>query len=298
MQDIWQKTAKLISTSGLVVPVPGQPPSSHNRIVASAHGEPHHITCKSSGQFLCSGICPRFSSYKICQHTVAAAKVTNNLNKFCQWWRMQRHTADIESLAMSGLPTGIAGQKSGIAKWSRRGRSRSSTVEVPIRTYDRTSHVTNVQSLTASGPSTMNFGSVPSLSAMPQSSFDHGGMPSGTFNSLSHAYGSGSYGPLWGDSMLDNYVPPMGTYDPPFSSTSHGTSSSSDQWSSFTTNHGISSRSTMGQSTNNCQQYSPHGAQPYRLKFLTRQIRVCAGCRFGYCNTEKIPAPPYDMCCA
>ena len=45
-------------------------------------------------------------------------------------------------------------------------------------------------------------------------------------------------------------------------------------------------------------QYSTHGGQPYVLKFLTRQIRVCAGCRLGYCNTEKVPAPPYNICVA
>jgi hypothetical protein len=38
--------------------------------------------------------------------------------------------------------------------------------------------------------------------------------------------------------------------------------------------------------------YSPAGTQPYLLKMLTKNIKVCAGCRLGYNNT----VPPYDMC--
>ena len=38
------------------------------------------------------------------------------------------------------------------------------------------------------------------------------------------------------------------------------------------------------------------GIQPYILKFLTKQMRVCADCRFGYCDDEKVPDPPYNIC--
>ena len=99
LQDIWEKASTLSSSAGLVVSVPGQS-SSHNRIVASTHGEPHYISCKPSGQFVCSGICPRYYAYKICQHTVAAAEDTHNLSKFCEWWKKHCHTADMESLTM------------------------------------------------------------------------------------------------------------------------------------------------------------------------------------------------------
>ena len=159
------------------------------------------------------------------------------------------HTPDMVSLAMSVLPKGVAGQKGGVAKHSRRGRTRSSTSTVPTRTYDRTSCVTSIQNVTASGPSTMNFGYVHPLSAMPQSS-------------------------------VDEFMP-SGSYDPPSSG-----------------NYGPSSSGSYGPHTYQPQQYSPHGGQPYALKLLTRQIHVCAGCQFGYCNTEKVPAPPYNICVA
>ena len=42
-------------------------------MVASVNlGEPHYVTERSSEQFFCNGSCPRFSTYKICQHVAAA----------------------------------------------------------------------------------------------------------------------------------------------------------------------------------------------------------------------------------
>ena len=49
----------------------------------------------------------------------AAAEDTHNLSKFCEWWK--KH-CNMESLTMSGLPKGVAGQKGGVAKCSRRGQ--------------------------------------------------------------------------------------------------------------------------------------------------------------------------------
>ena len=101
--------------------------TSSHRMVASEHNEPHHVVSKPSNQFTCSGICPRFSTYKICQHIVAAAETACKLVKFCEWWKKQSNSPDIESLAMLGLPKGVAGQKGSVPKRSRRGRTRSSS---------------------------------------------------------------------------------------------------------------------------------------------------------------------------
>jgi len=51
---------------------------------------------------------------------VAAVEATCNLIKFCEWWKKQSNSPDIESLAMSGLPKGMAGQKCSVPKHSRR----------------------------------------------------------------------------------------------------------------------------------------------------------------------------------
>ena len=122
---------------------------------------------------------------QICHHILADTEVTNNLNKFCQWWRKQCHTADTESSAMSGLSTAVAGHAA------------------PTRIHDRISSVTNNQSITASRPlSAINFGSVPSLS---HSHHDHSGMTLYIYIYTS----SDSYDPLWGNSTSDNHIPPM-----------------------------------------------------------------------------------------
>ena len=44
--------------------------------------------------------------------------------------------------------------------------------------------------------------------------------------------------------------------------------------------------------------YLPHGKQPYHLKILTKQIKVCEGCHFGFNNAINLPEPPYNMCIA
>ena len=36
--------------------------------------------------------------------------------------------------------------------------------------------------------------------------------------------------------------------------------------------------------------------KPYVLKFVTKHMRVCAGCRFGYFCDEKLPDLPYNIC--
>ena len=357
LKDIWIKAKKLLFTPGLVVPVPGQP-CSQNRMVASEHNEPHHIVCKSSGQFVCSGICPRFSTYRICQHTVAAAEATNNLQKFCQWWKRQSPSPDLDSLAMSGLPKGVAGQKGGIAKHSRRGRSRHNTASAPTRTHDRTSCVTG---LPANATFNMNFGYMPqssvgdmpqssvvsqsSVGGMPQSSvvsqssvgfmpqLSVGDMPQSSVVSQSSVGGmpqssvvsQSSVGGMPQSSVVSQssvgFMPQLSVGDMPQSSVVSQSSVGGMPQSSVVSQSSVGgmpqssvvsqssvggmpqssvvSQSSVGyipQFSITSNLYSPHGVRPYVLKFLTKQIRICAGCRFGYYNDVKLPDPPYNIC--
>ena len=139
LKDVWTKAIHLVKNSDYISKVPGQP-NTDNRMVASLTGkEPHYISKKSKGQFICSGICHRYATYKICEHIVAACESTGNLASFCDWWKCQKSGPDLDSLALSGLPKGVAGNKGGVAvKRSRRGRQASTT---PARTHDRISAV-------------------------------------------------------------------------------------------------------------------------------------------------------------
>ena len=38
--------------------------------------------------------------------------------------------------------------------------------------------------------------------------------------------------------------------------------------------------------------------QPYYLKMLTKQIKVCKGCQLGYGNEVSVPDPLYNICVA
>ena len=42
--------------------------------------------------------------------------------------------------------------------------------------------------------------------------------------------------------------------------------------------------------------FQPHGIEPYFVKMLTKQIRICAGCRLGFNNEKAIPPSPYNIC--
>ena len=44
--------------------------------------------------------------------------------------------------------------------------------------------------------------------------------------------------------------------------------------------------------------FQSHGTQVYHVKMLTKQIRICAGCRLGFDNEHVIPPSPYNMCIA
>ena len=62
LEDIWNKAANLVSTPGLITSVPGQG-SSNIRMDASVNlGEPHYVTERSGGQFVCNGSCPRLAN--------------------------------------------------------------------------------------------------------------------------------------------------------------------------------------------------------------------------------------------
>ena len=44
--------------------------------------------------------------------------------------------------------------------------------------------------------------------------------------------------------------------------------------------------------------FQAHGIQSYFVKMLTKQIRICAGCRLGFNNEHAIPPSPYNICIA
>ena len=118
LKDLWAQANNLVSTPSFISLVPGLGDSSNNRMVASiTGGEPHYVTEKKS-KFSCNGKCPRFNTYKICQHVVAAAHSCGMLRSFYDWWKSLKRSTNMDSLPMVDIPKG-AGQK-GVPKKRRK----------------------------------------------------------------------------------------------------------------------------------------------------------------------------------
>lgn len=143
LKDIWQKAYHLVTNSGLICKVPGQP-DSDNRMVASlpcSGNPPHYVEKKSKGQFICSvGTCHRFTAYKICEHIVVACEDSGNLSIFCNWCKSKKCGPNLDALALSGFPKRVAGNKGGVPTCSRHGRKSLKT----SKTLTTCNHISTV----------------------------------------------------------------------------------------------------------------------------------------------------------
>ena len=154
----------------------------------------------------------------------------------CNWWKSQKTGANVDALAIAGLPKG-AGQKGGVPKrgWrSRRGATLSSTVTELHA--DDTPTTSSETSINLSQTSSALLNSVASAS---------------NYNSIHHSFNN-FMTPYDYTCNPGQYANPY----PPWPNISHHI---------FKSNHNA--------------KFVPHGIQPFYLKMLTRQIRVCAGCQ-------------------
>lgn len=83
---------------------------------------------------------------------MAASQDSGNLGVFCNWWKSQKSGPNLDALALSGLPKGVAGNKGGVPKRSRRGRK--SLTHQPIHIKDRISTVLNMDTMDGTSSST------------------------------------------------------------------------------------------------------------------------------------------------
>ena len=57
LSGIWKKASRLVNTEGMIVPVPGNDSSSHDRMVASTSGTtPHIVQRQKKGGFKCDNV--------------------------------------------------------------------------------------------------------------------------------------------------------------------------------------------------------------------------------------------------
>jgi len=85
LKEIWAKAAEYASSTGDVVPAPGNHPKA--KIVSSrSNVAPYFVCAQSSGQYTCDSTCLQWKSSQICSHSVAVAAIDGDLEAFVKWY--------------------------------------------------------------------------------------------------------------------------------------------------------------------------------------------------------------------
>ena len=125
----------------MILPVPGNVSSSHDRMVASTSGSaPHIVKEQKKCGFKCDTQCPMYSSYKLCSHIVAVAEQQQQLKELISIICKSKAGPNLTSLVMTGMPK-TSGRKPG-AKVSKT-HSKSSTKPQSTAVIDRIPPTTN-----------------------------------------------------------------------------------------------------------------------------------------------------------
>ena len=264
LQGMWRKAESLLCTANAITPAPGS--SVKARMVLSSSSEfPHLVQERSSGQYECDERCLNWSSSGICSHSIAVAEVNNDLDKFLQWYSSSTVEPNITSLGMSGLPSG-RGRKGGIPK-RKRTQSRFPPVESVKQRKATESHPVS------SSPPVCTTSSTPN--------------------------------PAVFQLHLSNVVSPTTSAigNVPLSSTSFSVATAIQQPVNVGLLSASQSRNTLSLTPSSPQapgvnqsSLSAPNLNPFYVKMLGGNIRVCQGCRGSLrMRDHSIPAPPFDI---
>ena len=100
--QLWSKACEL--SSGDICKAPG---SECCWVVKSDCGKPYNVEKTSAFKFVCDvQRCMAYKSSHICAHTVAVARLINQLDFFLGWYKKNNQSANITALAQTGIPVG------------------------------------------------------------------------------------------------------------------------------------------------------------------------------------------------
>ena len=99
----------LLSTEGLVIPMPGATDGSY--IVAGVSNRIHIVSPGKGSALHCDKACLNRST-RICEHVLAVAEKRGSLQSFLNWLKTSKQGTKFTSLALTGGPS-KAGQKPG-----------------------------------------------------------------------------------------------------------------------------------------------------------------------------------------
>lgn len=254
---MWNKASELLSTKNAITPAPGNDTKAR-MVLSLSQNVPHHIRSCSNGQYLCDNNCPQWMSSQICSHTLAVAEQNSELLNFLEWYVKLGQGPNLSSLGLSGLPKG-RGQKGGRPK---RQRARSTT------------------------PAPDNYSVRPGLVSI----------------TATAESGSITQAPLLQVSSCQQPVSvalsahPVTVSVPVLQHASQGISLPDTEGLTMM-HHGHNEQGravTFGPPP--LISVTKQNVNPFYLKKLTGNIRICQGCRGSLrAADESIPSPPYDI---
>lgn len=271
LHGMWDKASKLLSMSNGITAAPGE--DKRARMVSSFSGKtPHFVSSRSRGQFVCDPTCIQWNSANICSHTLAVAETNGELEQFLQWYTTSGGTPNITVLGMEGLPKGRAGQKGGRAK---RKRCRNNAQPEHLLT------ITQCGTSSGCGQNAVSIGeSTTQVSGVNVGASTSGvNMGASTSQRSGVNIGASTSGVNIGASTSQiNYnvmLPSSARGPPPLISVP------------------VSPCTPPGASSAVC---NPPNVNPFYVKFIKGNIRICQGCRGSLKTSDgAVPSPPYDL---
>ena len=259
LDAMWHKAEEYLQSSNSVVPAPGED-SKAKMVTSRSKNPPHFVQVVSSGHYICDNNCIQWSSSDICSHILVSAELNNELNMFLQWYVRNGKQPNITNLARSGLPAG-RGRKGGAPK-RKRSKSVQGEPDVVVQreavTYDALHQPVSLRQPVTLSPS--RFCVSQTISASGQNE---------------QIINCGYYSP--NISSFEQF--PMYNYFPMSPVNPH----LQGQGKQIVSNSPVVP--------------VPPNNNPFFVRFIEGNIRMCQGCRSSlrYSN-GLVPLPPFNLC--
>lgn len=279
VRGIWSKARDLLKSPGAVVNGPRLSSTDPRTVVVASKSstKPRVIGHKSQGVLSCETLCPNWAALRICSHSVAAAHFCSELEHFLVTYRKKNCSPNLTRLSKIGMPKG-SGKKGDKPPRKRRCTSNFDESAPSYSGYE--SSFSPSSGCRSTSPPTFSYQSVPSYSGQQSPPFA-GHRPPGNQSAALSAH----LGPYCGYPMYSPYAhPAMSQSQTSFPAVGQAQS----MW--FPSSQ--PSPQQPPQRPPQCDELNP-----FVLKFVCGNIRVCQSCRGSFRSANGSPrSPPWDLC--
>ena len=299
---------KYLLSSTSVLPAPGNDPKS-KMVMSRSSPTPHFVRVISSGQYVCDKQCLQWSSSMICSHILVAAEVNGELLQFLQWYVQSNQEPNITKLANMGLPSG-RGRKGGVPK-RKRGKSKADTPDIIVK-RPATRPQPLIDSLTSMQPTT------PGSPVHPHGEFSEQGRKESESTHGAKQVGTTTVQQITSTAGNTQQTASLVQFRPsakliPGSSVAvsplvHSSMISGNAQVMQAVAFGGQQLVSPGQRAASSSSTSPThlsgdfvapNTNPFYIRFIEGNIRMCQGCRSFLRNVHGVvPAPPFNLCAA